>query len=200
MTNNQYTKKQTKFNIKIRVLVHKTNEPAGRGIGPILETRDSTLLDQSNSAEIRKRFQALIDSDKAEINPTSHWFWGWVDHLSFPVVEYTTVLHTRVPRESSALVLWNDIKADMDRYPVLNDKDYSEREFAATLWGIEDACYMYDDREVNLPNDHAQKLFDYFWDNDQSAVESCDDTGGYPDDDQLTRAFTALGWMVEESE
>ncbi len=30
-----------KFNIKIRILVHKTNEPVGRGIGPILETREA---------------------------------------------------------------------------------------------------------------------------------------------------------------
>ncbi|MBI4078893.1 MAG: thymidine phosphorylase [Candidatus Levybacteria bacterium] len=30
-----------KFNIKIRVLIHKTDEPVGRGIGPILETREA---------------------------------------------------------------------------------------------------------------------------------------------------------------
>jgi thymidine phosphorylase len=30
-----------KFHIKIRVLIHKTDEPAGRGIGPVLETREA---------------------------------------------------------------------------------------------------------------------------------------------------------------
>jgi len=30
-----------KFAIKMQVLIHKTNEPAGRGIGPVLETRES---------------------------------------------------------------------------------------------------------------------------------------------------------------
>lgn len=30
-----------RFNMKIRVLIHKTDEPSGRGIGPILETRES---------------------------------------------------------------------------------------------------------------------------------------------------------------
>lgn len=29
------------FKIKIKVLVHKTNQPAGRGIGPVLETREA---------------------------------------------------------------------------------------------------------------------------------------------------------------
>ena len=30
-----------KFNIKIRVLIHKTEQPAGQGIGPVLATRDA---------------------------------------------------------------------------------------------------------------------------------------------------------------
>lgn len=37
-----------KFNIKIEVLIHNTEEPAGRGIGPVLETRDALyVLEQS---------------------------------------------------------------------------------------------------------------------------------------------------------
>lgn len=38
-----------KFNIKIRVLIRKTNEPAGRGIGPILETREAIRVLQQKS-------------------------------------------------------------------------------------------------------------------------------------------------------
>jgi len=38
-----------KFNIKIRVLIHRTDEPVGRGIGPILETRDALkVLEQTS--------------------------------------------------------------------------------------------------------------------------------------------------------
>lgn len=37
-----------KFDIKIEVLVHKTDEPAGRGLGPVLETRESLkVLEQT---------------------------------------------------------------------------------------------------------------------------------------------------------
>lgn len=37
-----------KFDIKIEILIHKTEEPAGRGIGPVLETRESLfVLEQS---------------------------------------------------------------------------------------------------------------------------------------------------------
>lgn len=33
-----------KFGIKIEVLIHKTDEPAGRGLGPVLETRESLYV------------------------------------------------------------------------------------------------------------------------------------------------------------
>ena len=33
-----------KFNIKIEVLIHKTDEPAGRGIGPTLETKEALMV------------------------------------------------------------------------------------------------------------------------------------------------------------
>ncbi len=37
-----------KFDIKIKVLIHKTDEPMGRGIGPVLETRDAlSVLERS---------------------------------------------------------------------------------------------------------------------------------------------------------
>ena len=37
-----------KFNIKIQVLIHRTDEPVGRGIGPILETKDALkVLEQT---------------------------------------------------------------------------------------------------------------------------------------------------------
>ena len=37
-----------KFNIKIRVLIHRTDQPVGRGIGPVLETKDALkILEQT---------------------------------------------------------------------------------------------------------------------------------------------------------
>lgn len=39
-----------KFRIKIKCFIHKTDEPAGRGIGPVLETRDALrVLQQKNN-------------------------------------------------------------------------------------------------------------------------------------------------------
>ncbi len=42
-----------KFGIKIRVLIHKTDEPAGRGVGPVLETREAIRVLQ------QKKFRSL---------------------------------------------------------------------------------------------------------------------------------------------
>jgi len=33
-----------KFNIKIKVIIHRTDQPVGRGIGPVLETKDALMV------------------------------------------------------------------------------------------------------------------------------------------------------------
>lgn len=49
-----------KFNIKIKVLVHKTDEPAGRGIGPILETREALrVLQQKENRPVDLEIRGL---------------------------------------------------------------------------------------------------------------------------------------------
>ncbi len=38
-----------KFNVKIKVLIHNTEQPAGRGIGPLLESRDALMVLEQNT-------------------------------------------------------------------------------------------------------------------------------------------------------
>lgn len=46
---NKFEDLAKKFNIKIRALIHRTDEPVGRGIGPILETKDALkVLEQTS--------------------------------------------------------------------------------------------------------------------------------------------------------
>lgn len=48
------------FNIKIRVFVHKTDEPAGRGVGPVLEVREALrVLQQKENRPIDLQERAL---------------------------------------------------------------------------------------------------------------------------------------------
>lgn len=49
-----------KFDMKMRVLIHKTDEPAGRGIGPVLETRESIrVLQQKENRGLDLELRAL---------------------------------------------------------------------------------------------------------------------------------------------
>lgn len=49
-----------KFKIKIRILIHKTDEPAGRGIGPILETREALrVLEQKKNRSLDLEVRGL---------------------------------------------------------------------------------------------------------------------------------------------
>lgn len=48
------------FKIKIRVLIHKTDEPAGQGIGPILETRDALkVLEQTKDRPLDLEIRSI---------------------------------------------------------------------------------------------------------------------------------------------
>lgn len=49
-----------RFGIKIRVLIHKTDEPAGRGIGPVLEAREALrVLQQKKDRSLDLEIRAL---------------------------------------------------------------------------------------------------------------------------------------------
>lgn len=85
-----------KFHVKLRCIIHKTDEPTGRGIGPILETRESLRVLEQNprrpiDLEIRSLLLAgnllqlcLEDSPKKtqeEIKNTFGNAIGWATHL-----------------------------------------------------------------------------------------------------------------------
>lgn len=49
-----------RFHIKIRVLIHRTDEPAGRGVGPILETREAIrVLEQKKDRPLDLEVRSL---------------------------------------------------------------------------------------------------------------------------------------------
>src|SRR5271166_3801136 len=78
----------------------------------------------------------------------------------------------------------------MDGYPVLNEEDYSNREYEATLENISDAAWRVK-HEYTLPEGWESDVYSWLSDNRQSAVENRDDQGGYPEEDDLQAAFDA---------
>ncbi len=50
-----------KFNVKVKVIIHKTDQPAGRGIGPLLEAREAIrVLEQKEYRPLDLEEKALI--------------------------------------------------------------------------------------------------------------------------------------------
>jgi hypothetical protein len=160
-------------------------------LGPIIRTRDSDLREQSNADALIKHLES--DSTLADdwrITGASHWAVGWVDHLSFRVVEADGKTPTRIAR---VLKEWSDALAS---YPVADESDLSRREYEATLENIESAG-----RRMVVeaaPEDWPARAFGWFWDHDQRAVEARDGGGGYPSDEQMRACLRALGWLDEE--
>jgi len=82
----------------------------------------------------------------------------------------------------------------MVNYPVLDDEDYSRREYEATLENLPDAAWKLKN-QYDLPEGWEGEVYGWLSENDSGAVENRDDQGGYPSEDQLRAAFEALGYQ-----
>jgi hypothetical protein len=120
----------------------------------------------------------------------SHWHWavGHVDGMSIRVY--------RRGRITKAFKAYHELAQRMADYPVLDEEDYSSREsreYEATLANLSEAAWKLKN-EYELPEGWEGAVYGWFSENDCSAIESSDDQGGYPNEDQLRVAFQALGY------
>lgn len=153
--------------------------------------RDSGLLAQSNAAAINKAIAPFTDGDDPDVIPQrhSHWACGHVDGYAIRVFRNGQV--------TPAFAKWCELQDRLADYPVLDEGDYSKREYDATLENIREAGgWLARSEGWNLPDDWVSAVWDWLWDYDDSAVQSCDDQGGYPSDDQLRAAFRGLGFSI----
>ena len=149
--------------------------------------RDSGLLDQSNAAAIEAALEPFTEGDDPTVVFESHFHWavGHVDGASIRVY--------RRGRITKAFRTYHALAQRMADYPVLDESDYSNREYEATLANFPDAAWKLKN-EYDLPEEWEGAVYGWFSENDCSAIESSDDQGGYPTEDQLRAAFEALGY------
>lgn len=150
--------------------------------------RDSTLLAESNTACIDRTMEPYTDGDDPDVvhEHHSHYLCGHVDGYSIRVYRDGKI----TPAFETYWGLMECLRVD----PVLDESDYSSREYAATLVNIREAAIGVVDLD-KLPNQWEADVFSWFWDHDQSAVENTDDSGGYPDEEQIKTAMIALGFI-----
>ncbi len=107
----------------------------------IAHTRDSELLEESNwdciKAELEKRFTFADSIEGIKANSElllgyfSHWACGWIESI---------MIHES---NEKALMIGDDIKAELLNYPVYNDDDYSEKQFNSWYANCETAVKDY---------------------------------------------------------
>lgn len=149
--------------------------------------RDSGLLDQSNAEQIAEALTPFTNGDDPGVVMESHNHWavGHVDGFSIRVF--------RDGQITDAFRTYHELAEQLDGYPILDEEDYSRREYEATLENLTDAAWRLK-HEYELPEDWESAVFSWFWDHRQSAVENRDDQGGYPEEHDLRDAFDALGY------
>lgn len=154
--------------------------------------RDSSLMAQSNAAVIEKALEPFMEGDVPEViaERHSHWAVGWIDGYSIRVFDGNGQV-------TDAFRAYHELEVRMADYPLLDETDYSDREFESTLENIGNAAWRLK-REYELPEGWEGDVFSWFWEHNQCAVENVDDQGGWPDEADLREAFDALGYPQVE--
>ena len=147
--------------------------------------RDAGLLDQSNEQAINERLEPFTEGDDPDVvfESHSHWLVGHVDGASVRVF-------SKGGKITDAFSEFCKIKERLEVYPVLDEADYSEREYMATLEYY--ASEMW--RHKNLPEGWEGEVFSWFSDNGHDRyTENRDDQGGYAPEEKIIEALRDLG-------
>jgi hypothetical protein len=149
--------------------------------------RDSGLLDQSNAAVIHDEMTKFFGGEDPDVvfESHSHWAVGHVDGFSVRVF--------KDGRITEAFRKYYELEQQTDAYPILDESDYSNREYEATLENITNAAWRLRN-EVDLPDGWDGEVYSWLSDHECHQIENVDDQGGYPSEESLKRAFDALGY------
>ena len=154
------------------------------------QNRDATLLPRSNwavvVADMKKRFP-----NDVEVIRFGHWGVGWVEEFFVRLWD----AQGQITPAAEAGLEW---MKGLEEYPIADGDHYYEMEYDATLHWIEEAGHWLVSSKA--PKDWSAAVHEWFQDNDQSAVENHDDTGGYPSEAQMREALEALGWLEKDEE
>jgi hypothetical protein len=150
--------------------------------------RDAGLLDQSNHAEIARLLGPFMEGDDPDVVAESHAHWavGCLDGFSIRVFRKGGGI-------TDAFTEFCRIKQKLEDYPILNECDYSEREYAATLENYRSEMWAV---RNELPEGWESEVYRWFSDHGHdSFTESRDDQGGWAPRENITEALYDLGLL-----
>ncbi len=151
--------------------------------------RDAGLLDQSNHAEIVKLLTPFLQGDDPDVvaESHSHRAVGYLDGFSIRVYGQDGGI-------TDAFIEFCRIKQKLDDYPVLNESDYSEREYEATLANYRSEMWAV---RKELPEGWEAEVYSWFRDHGHDRfIENRDDQGGWAPKDKITEALQSLGLLL----
>ena len=150
--------------------------------------RDSGLLDQSNASVIANALEPFTEGDDPDVvfESHSHWAVGHVDGFSVRVFRHGEI--------TEAFTKYHELAERMSDYPILDESDFSNREYEATLSNIKEAAWRLKN-EFDLPEGWDGQAYEWFSDHRPNEIDNRDGQGGCPKEEALRAAFQALNFI-----
>lgn len=155
--------------------------------------RDSGLLVQSNEKAINKRLEQYAEGGDSDLvfERHTHWACGYLDGFSLRVFRPDGTV-------SPAFEEFCRIQEQLEDYPLLDESDYSEREYTSTL---ENYCSEAWRLRDTLPEGWEADVYRWFSENGHDEhTENRDDQGGWAPREALIDALKALGLLDSDEE
>jgi hypothetical protein len=160
---------------------------SNRDSGILAKTNEKVIIDALNALEVPEE----TDDDLPDWWEESHSHWA-VGHVDGVVLR----VYDEKGNVTKAFSEYAKLKFQMDEYPVLDDEAYSEKELEATLDNIKSNLGRFDLKEEV----DESEVYRWLSEHDPGAIESTDDQGGYPSDEQLKEALIAMGKLEEDED
>jgi hypothetical protein len=156
------------------------------GLCYALEHRDSNTFEQSNSAYIQAQIKARGLSESFEVLHFGHWAVGWIEQLAIKLVDDNGELN------KPALDFMQEIHDSLADYPILDEEDYSRREYEDFISTLEN-CYKWDleSAGATLPDGWSAEMY--------SAMDNISSSGELSESYVMETA-RELGYIPVESE
>lgn len=151
-------------------------------------SRDAGLLEQSNEQAINKRLQRFGEADDADLvfERHAHWAVGYIDGFSIRV-------HRSDGSITDAFKEFCAIKEALESYPILDEADYSDREYVAALENYTAEMWQ---MKGELPDTWQEQVYAWFSENSLDRyTENTDDRGAWAPKEKIIEALQALGLL-----